>query len=299
METSNIRLKAALEATRLERLVQKFADEGISDDILDQLEEEDLAQLGVTRLGDRKRLITIFQKIFFNGITSNAMVEVRGGMLSEESELKGSLVDTFLIGKHMVLQDDWEWVRVWGICNGYDLGGGQANGSYTPVTHVNWYDAVKWCNAKSEHEGLEPVYACEGATYRKGEFGPSGSKIIQRKTNSLGYRLPLEAEWEWAALGGILRPQENPSQVDTPRNESSIGDWRTARESIFNELGIYNMTSNIWEWCWDHDNVETAHRIRSGALNDNRERGRSRLHVNHSPDSRLSVLGFRLARNIS
>jgi formylglycine-generating enzyme required for sulfatase activity len=89
------------------------------------------------------------------------------------------------------------------------------------------------------------------------------------------------------------------SQADTPRNESNSGDWRTARESIFNELGIYNMTSNIWEWCWDHDNVETAHRIRSGALNDNTDRGRSRLHVSHSPDSRLSVLGFRLARNIS
>ncbi len=294
-----MRLKAALEATRLERLLQKFADEGISDDILDQLKEEDLAQLGVKRMGDRKRLISIFQKMVFNGMTNNTMVEVRGGVLSEESELKGSVVDTFLIGKHMVLQEDWEWVRVWGICNGYDLGAGQGNGSFAPVTHVNWYDAVKWCNAKSEHDGIEPVYTCEGATYRKGEFGPSGSKIIQRKANALGYRLPLQTEWEWAAMGGILRQQEMASQAATPRNENTIGNWRTARESILNELGIYNMTSNIWEWCWDHDNMETGQRIRCGALNGHGDKGRSLLHISHSPDSRLSVLGFRLARNIS
>jgi sulfatase modifying factor 1 len=299
METSNIRLKAALEATRLERLVQRFADEGIGDDILDQLNEEDLVHLGVTRMGDRKRLISIFQKMFYNGMTSNTMVEVRGGILPVESELKGTVVHTFLIGKHMVLQEDWEWVRVWGICNGYDLGAGQANGSFAPVTHVNWYDAVKWCNAKSEHDGIEPVYTCEGATYRKGEFGPSGSKLIQRNTSSMGYRLPLEAEWEWAAIGGILRQQELVSQIATPRNEVAAGNVRNARESIFNELGIYNMTSNIWEWCWDHDDVETAHRIRSGALNDHGDKGRALLHISHSPDSRLSVLGFRLARNIS
>lgn len=287
METSNIRLKAALEATRLERLIQRFADEGIGDDILDQLKEEDLAHLGVTRMGDRKRLISIFQKIFYNGVTGTAMVEVRGGVLPEESEFKGTVVKTFLIGKYMVLQEDWEWVRVWGICNGYDLGAGQANGSFAPVTHVNWYDAVKWCNAKSEHDGIEPAYTCEGTTYRKGEFGPSGSKIIQRNANAMGYRLPLEAEWEWAAIGGILRQQEMAAQVATTGNGSPASSLRAMREPIFNELGIYNMTSNVWEWCWDHDNVQTAHRIRSGALTDYGEKGHSPLHISHSPDSRL------------
>jgi formylglycine-generating enzyme required for sulfatase activity len=299
METSHLRLKAALEATRLERLVQRFTDEGIGDDILDQLKEEDLAHLGVTRMGDRKRLISIFQKMFFNGISSNTMVEVRGGVLPEESEMKGTVVNSFMIGKHMVLQEDWEWVRVWGICNGYDLGAGQGNGSFAPVTHVNWYDAVKWCNAKSEHDGIEPVYTCEGGSYRKGEFGPSGSKIIQRNTTSLGYRLPLEAEWEWAAIGGILRQQDVTPVTAMPKNETTVGNLRTAAGAFFNELGIYNMTSNIWEWCWDHDNVETAHRIRSGALNDRGDEGRALLHITRSPDSRLSVLGFRLARNIS
>jgi sulfatase modifying factor 1 len=298
MEASNIRLKAALEATRLDRLAQRFTDEGIGDDILYQLREEDLEKLGVTRMGDRKRLIAIFQKIFANGASGTAMVEVKGGVLPEDSELKGAMVKTFLIGKFPVLQDDWEWVRVWGICNGYDLGAGQANGSFAPITHVNWYDAVKWCNAKSEHEGLEPSFTCEGEIYRKGEFGPSGSKLIQRNSNSPGYRLPHESEWEWAAIGGILRQQELISFTSESQTTLRRPSWQTMREPVFNELGIYNMTSNVWEWCWDHDNLQTAHRIRSGALNSFSEKGHPPLHISRSPDSRLSVLGFRLARNV-
>lgn len=298
MEATDFRLKSALAATRLDRLNQRFADEGIHDDILDQLKEEDLEKLGVARMGDRKRLISIFQKIFFQGVTGTAMVEVKGGVLPEESEMKGTVVKTFLIGRYPVLQEDWEWVRVWGICNNYDLGAGQANGSFTPVTHVNWYDAVKWCNTKSEHEGLEPVYTFEGSIYRKGEFGSNGSKLIQQNHNSTGYRLPLEAEWEWAAIGGILR------EIILPLSEKKLAErtlhqsWKNLREPIFNELGIYNMTSNVWEWCGDNDSLDTAHRIRSGSLTDFGMKGTSGLRVSRSPESRLSVLGFRLARNV-
>ena len=292
-------LKAALTATRLERLIQRFTDEGISDDILDQLKEEDLEKLGVTRMGDRKRLVSSFQRLFSNGVTGTAMVEVKGGTLPEDSELKGTVVKTFLIGRYPVLQEDWEWVRVWGICNGYDLGGGQANGSFAPVTHVNWYDAVKWCNARSEHEGVEPVYNCEGEIYRKGEFGSNGSKLIQQNLNSTGYRLPLEAEWEWAAIGGILREHEfNPTEIGSQTNEASLLSWRNLREPVSNELGIYSMTSNVWEWCWEHDNFQSAHRIRSGLFSDFGEKRGSRLRISRSPESRLSALGFRLARNV-
>jgi formylglycine-generating enzyme required for sulfatase activity len=146
---------------------------------------------------------------------------------------------------------------------------------------------------------LEPVYNCEGDIYRKGEFGPSGSKLIQQNINSTGYRLPLEAEWEWAAIGGILREHELPLPLlDVAAHEISHTSWRNLREPVFNELGIYSMTSNVWEWCWDHDNLQMAHRIRSGSLADLGEKGRTRLRVSRSPDSRLSVLGFRLARNV-
>lgn len=299
MKASNSRLKSALEATRLERLVQRFLDEGIADDILNQLQEKDLEKLGVNRMGDRKRLLTIFAKMFYQGKNGTAMVEVKGGTLPDYSELKGIEVKTFLIGRFPVLQEDWEWVRVWGICNGYDLGAGQSNGSLTPVTHVNWYDAVKWCNAKSEHEGEAPCYISEGGVYRKGEFGPNGAKIIQMNKNSNGYRLPFEAEWEWAAIGGILRDQTlSPVAPGVPPNGIVRPNWQRLWEPAFNELGISNMTSNVWEWCWDHDEAHNAQRIRSSSSSDYGDRGRARLRVTHSPDSRLSVLGFRMARNV-
>jgi len=298
MEASNARLKSALQATRLDRLTQRFLDEGIGDDILDQLQEPDLEKLGVSRMGDRKRLLSIFQKMFIEGSGGAVLLEVQGGPMPADSELRGTAVKTFLIGKFPVLQEDWEWVRVWGICNGYDIGPGQANGSFAPVTHVSWYDAVKWCNAKSEHEGLQPVYLCEKETYRQGEFGPSGSKLIQRSAEAGGYRLPTEAEWEWAAIGGILG-QHQAAGIPLPESAlpNSPPPWHIPRSIGFNELGIYNMTSNVWEWCWDHDDSQTAHRIRGGMHFESGEKNASRLRISRSPDSRLGVLGFRLARN--
>ncbi len=299
MEASKARLKSALQATRLERLVQRFLDEGIGDDILDQLQEGDLEKLGVARMGDRKRLLSIFRKMFIEGSSGAAMLEVKGGAMPEGSELRGTTVATFLIGKFPVLQEDWEWVRVWGICNGYDIGAGQANGSFAPVTHVSWYDAVKWCNAKSEHEGGQPVYRCDKEIYRQGEFGPSGSKLIQRVLDAGGYRLPTEAEWEWAAIGGILG-QQRPGGISVADSSETnvLPPWHIPRNIGFNELGIYNMTADVWEWCWDHDDTQSAHRIRSGKFVESVEKSTSRLRISRSPDSRLGVLGFRLARNV-
>ena len=290
MKTNNVKLKSALQAVRLERLFQDFCDESIGDDILDSINENDLEKLGVIKLGDRKRLLALFNKISFGHADNTSMVEVHGGELPKESELKGTNVKTFFIGRFPVTQQEWEWVRLWGISNGYELGFGQALGSAHPITQVNWYDAVKWCNAKSEHEGFSPVYACDDGIYRKGEFGPSGSKLITRNTTADGYRLPTEAEWEWTAIGGILCQQlENKNHnVNTLAVKTST--------PFYNELGIFNMRSNVWEWCWDADDSQGAHRIRSGIWSEpNGNKNHAR--VSHSPDSRLSVLGFRLARN--
>ena len=290
---NNMRLKSALEAVHLERLAQDFYDEAIGDDILDKLTEIDLERLGVLKLGDRKRLLAIFQRMDTTRTHDTSMVEVRGGTLPEDSELRGNSVKTFLIGRFPVMQEDWEWVRLWGISNGYELGFGKSSGSSRPVTQVNWYDAVKWCNAKSEHEGFAPAYECEGGIYRKGDFGPSGSKLILLNPNADGYRLPTEAEWEWTARGGILSQNLPTDSADT-KNPPKEGFF----DPFYNQLGIYNMTSNVWEWCWDHVDSQGAHRIRSGIWSDPAGQGPSLARISHSPDSRLSVLGFRLARNV-
>lgn len=292
MKRNNVRLKAALEAVRLERLAQDFYDEAIGDDILDKITENDLEKLGVLKLGDRKRLLAIFQKMVLNHDAKNSMVEVRGGILPDFSELKGTPVKTFLIGRFPVMQEEWEWVRLWGLSNSYELGSGQVTGSSRPVTQVNWYDAVKWCNAKSEYEKFLPVYECDGATYRKGDFGLSGSKLILHNAQADGYRLPTEAEWEWAACGGILSQSRNSEGLEGPMAKAQH------RDPFYNELGIYNMTSNVWEWCWDLEDSQGAHRIRSGIWSDTNGKGSGQARVSRSPDSRMSVLSFRLARNV-
>jgi formylglycine-generating enzyme required for sulfatase activity len=293
MRTNNIRLKSALEAVHLERLAQDFYDEAIGDDIIHKLTEIDLEKLGVLKLGDRKRLLEIFHRMAASRAHDTSLVEVRGGTLGEGSELKGSIVKTFMIGRFPVLQEDWEWVRLWGVSNGYELGFGKAVNSARPVTQVNWYDAVKWCNAKSEHESLPPVYECDGQVYRKGDFGSSGSKLILMNRNADGYRLPTEAEWEWTARGGILSTtlRLNSPDVSPPEKDGFF-------DPFYNELGIYDMNSNVWEWCWDQDDTQGAHRIRSGIGSYPETKENSLARITRSPDSRMSVLGFRLARSL-
>ncbi|MCX6973026.1 MAG: SUMF1/EgtB/PvdO family nonheme iron enzyme [Verrucomicrobia bacterium] len=229
------------------------------------------------------------------------MVIVAGGVLPQSSQLAGTQVGAFQIGKYEVTWAEWKEVRDWAVGNGYtDLANvGAGIGDNHPVQNVSWYDVVKWCNAKSEMEGLAPVYQSNGSTYKTGESEPSV------RSSASGYRLPSEKEWEWAARGGVLSQGYTYSGSNdwtavawTWQNNLPSGT-KVVGTKAGNELQIYDMSGNVWEWCEDVA-YSSYRRIRGGSWSDDFDVAfaavANRDYYN-IPVLRDSNFGFRLARN--
>ena len=124
-------------------------------------------------------------------VVKDDMVLVEGGTLPDDlSNVAGKSVKSFYISRTEVTWLEWKIVRSWAKDNGYDIENvGAGSGDDHPVRDVNWYDCVKFCNARSEMKGLTPVYLVKGEVYRSREFGSEGSISVTQVAEANGYRL--------------------------------------------------------------------------------------------------------------
>ncbi len=117
-------------------------------------------------------------------------------------------------------------------------------GDNLPVDNISWFDAIIYCNSRSEAEGLAPCYKIMG-------FGASRIVTCNFKVN--GYRLPTEAEWEYAARGNKYSPYsgaDSPDLVGWYKDNASA-HIHPVKFKTANAFGLYDMTGNVAEWCWD------------------------------------------------
>jgi len=265
----------------------------------------------------------------FLAAQQNNMIHINGGtftMGSPASEpnrdndetQRQVTVSSFYMGKYEVTQKEYQEVL------GYNPSffTGDLN---RPVERVTWFDAIEYCNKLSQKEGLTPAYSVAGRTPATGY--PITAATVTVNWNANGYRLPTEAEWEYACRAGTTTPFNTGNNITTsqanyngnyPYNNNQNNNAkeqyreRTTPAGTFtaNAWGLYDMHGNVYEWCWDlygtyTSGVQTDPRgavsgiyrlIRGGSWGNDAQHLRSAYRNSTDPDYMFLAIGFRVVR---
>ncbi|MBR0544650.1 MAG: SUMF1/EgtB/PvdO family nonheme iron enzyme [Treponema sp.] len=180
-------------------------------------------------------------------------------------------------------------------------------GENNPVEMVSWYDAIYFCNKLSEKVGFIPVYSVNGSTKTKswGYTPHNGNSIrgeVTQNTRVNGFRLPTEEEWAYAEKGGQGYTYSGSNDLDEVGWYADNSGDRThpVAQKKSNGYGLYDMSGNVWEWCWDVDPYNSDYRYNRGGSYYNLDYcckvsygGKDRV------GSRYKELGFRIVCSTS
>ncbi len=252
-------------------------------------------------------------------LSSNSinMVQVTGGSFTMgeagwAEPLHQVTLNNYLISKTEITQGQWK--SVMGSNPSYFT----AVGENAPVEQVSWYDCIKFCNKLSIKEGKAPCYSINGIA--DPNIWPSDTSSLNhvvRNISAKGYRLPTEAEWEYAARGGSQShgyTYSGSNLIDNvagyysnSKNTTLIVGSRAA-----NELGISDMSGNVWEWCWDwfgsYNNYRESNPtgaengnwrvVRGGSWLDYDVNCRPTIRYNFFPVNSYYSIGLRVAQDL-
>lgn len=222
-----------------------------------------------------------------------------------------TLTNSFLLSKYEVTQELWKEVM--------SVNTSFFQGDSLPVDNVTWFDALSFCNELSKKQGLSPVYTIVNDT------------VVQWNKKANGYRLPTEAEWEYACKAGtntdFYTGNASRKIIDSALDKAgwycsnSEGKTHRVGQKVPNSFGLYDMHGNVWEWVWDWFSFWPANDTSDWVVSERVQRyepeyyqriqrggsfhcegpshyGRSAHRHFHDPNSAIPSFGFRIARSL-
>ncbi|MFZ4633156.1 MAG: SUMF1/EgtB/PvdO family nonheme iron enzyme [Saprospiraceae bacterium] len=287
----------------------------------------------------RSRMAPELEAAMFDQFMPKRLLTIPGGKLkgnapSDGANTRGNAcsanVSTFLMASKEVTFFEYDfYCTANGLPRPSDNGWGRQT---HPVVDVNWYDAIAFCNWRSHQEGLQEVYL---TTYGTDSTAADYRKITCDWTAN-GYRLPTEAEWEYAAgngeahtlysWGNDIPMESHGGNVADQTAQDKYASWTTfdyadafaytAPVGSFkpNQLGLHDMSGNVWEWCWNTHDDDFCRALKHNTADNKHSDGTQRIlrggswssypkdcevnrRYHRSPEDQNYSIGFRLARN--